>query len=126
MAEQKHTPTPSIPQGMIAVSKDEFFKALEADKRDIMPSVKDPYITHGKPEIDKYGDGNLLVGKLNMEKKTFSLFILQPSPKQKVKHEKKPNPHATKIKRILSGKHTKNRKETRRKQKPPQCRTVGL
>lgn len=39
----KHTPT--LPAGMVAVTKDQFFAALEADKRDIMPSVKDAYVT---------------------------------------------------------------------------------
>jgi len=35
----------TIPQGMIEVSKDEFFAALYADKRDIMPSVSQPNVT---------------------------------------------------------------------------------
>lgn len=33
------------PHGMIVVTKEQFFKALEADKRDIMPSTADPYAT---------------------------------------------------------------------------------
>ena len=33
------------PNGMILVSKEQFYSALEADKRDIIPSVKEPYIT---------------------------------------------------------------------------------
>ena len=35
----------SIPAGMVEVSKDVFYKALEADNRDIMPSVSNPYET---------------------------------------------------------------------------------
>ena len=34
-----------VPAGMSTVSEQEFFSRLYADKRDIMPSVLDPYVT---------------------------------------------------------------------------------
>ncbi len=34
-----------IPVGMVAVSKEQFFQALYADARDIMPSANDPECT---------------------------------------------------------------------------------
>jgi hypothetical protein len=34
-----------VPTGMRVVSRDEFFKILYADSRDIMPSQNDPYFT---------------------------------------------------------------------------------
>lgn len=37
--------TPEIPAGMVKVSEKEFFEALQADPRDIMPSVMNPMFT---------------------------------------------------------------------------------
>lgn len=37
--------TQTMPHGFTAVTKEEFFNALEKDGRDIMPSVQDPYQT---------------------------------------------------------------------------------
>jgi hypothetical protein len=37
--------TPGIPNGMITVSKDQFFAALFADPRDIMPNNENPEFT---------------------------------------------------------------------------------
>lgn len=37
------TEAPKIPSGMIEVTKEEFYQALYADKRDIMPSISNPY-----------------------------------------------------------------------------------
>lgn len=37
MTDSTHTPAPTMPEGMVAVSKDEFFRLLAADRRDIMP-----------------------------------------------------------------------------------------
>lgn len=36
---------PSVPAGMVEVSKEEFFTLLYADKRDIMPAHNDPSCT---------------------------------------------------------------------------------
>lgn len=35
----------SQPNGMVEVTKEQFFAALDADARDIMPSVAEPYTT---------------------------------------------------------------------------------
>lgn len=35
-----HTQGPMVPAGMVVVSKDEFYAALNADKRDIMPTTE--------------------------------------------------------------------------------------
>lgn len=36
----QHTPEPLVPTGMTVVTKDAFFAALFADKRDIMPTTE--------------------------------------------------------------------------------------
>lgn len=41
----QHTPGPAMPEGMQAVSKDQFFALLSADPRDIMPSTGAPDYT---------------------------------------------------------------------------------
>lgn len=40
MSAAQHTPTPAVPAGMVVVTHDEFYAALRADKRDIMPTVE--------------------------------------------------------------------------------------
>lgn len=40
MSEQQELPLVTVPAGMVVVTKDEFFAALFADKRDIMPTTE--------------------------------------------------------------------------------------
>lgn len=45
MREMMNTQAAQIPNEMVIVTKEQFFAALEADGRDIMPSVNHPYQT---------------------------------------------------------------------------------